>query len=122
MIITKKRHKREMEELKKKLETDHSVRLACVESRRHEDRERMRDFMDRVKLYRTRHGENLLADGKSHSYTIAVEISMEMMHYALGGENRAARMVADEIRESAHLALIALCHVDQPPIVWTEPA
>lgn len=121
MIITKKRHEREIEELKKNLEIDHATRIACVEARCHEDRTEFRKFMERVRLYRIRHGTPIGADGESHTYTIATQVSMELMHNALGGSTHTARMVANEIRESVYLALVALCHLDQPPIVWSEP-
>ena len=118
MLMTKKRHKLEMDMLQAKLKTDHDARLACIEARRVEDLKMMREFMERVKLYRIRHGQPIGADGKSHTYTVATEISMEMMHYGIGGSKRIAQMVAHQIGLDIELALIALCHLDQPPMVW----
>ena len=118
MLMTKKRHKLEMDMLQAKLKTDHDARLVCIEARRAEDLKLMREFMERVKLYRIRHGQPIGADGKSHSYTVATEISMEMMHHGIGGSKRIAQMVAHQIGLDIELALIALCHLDQPPMVW----
>ena len=116
MLMTKRRHRLEMDRLQAKLKINHDTGLACIEARRLEDLKLMREFMERVRLYRIRHGQPIGADGESHTYTVATEISMEMMHYGLGGSKRMAAMLSNQIARDIEVALIALCHLDQPPV------
>ena len=120
MIMTKKRHEQEMKDLEEGLVKKHRAARTLLKADHAKKEKEFREFMERTKAYTIRHGRPTLADGTSHTYTMATEISMELMHNALRGSHHMAHMVANEIRESAYLALVALCHLDQPPRIFKD--
>lgn len=121
MLITKKRHDREMVELKKQLRIDHEVSMVSVRAAHKEKEKEFSELMEKMRVWRIRHGWNPPRGREGDRYySITTEFSFEMMHGMVGGAPHFARMIAADLRDRVHMALLALCHIDQAPPLYSD--
>ncbi len=120
MIITKKYHKELLEKALADQKRIHDLQVETLKESHAKEKLLFSDFIERANKWIRVHGyENRGPLGKRlHTYTVRTEFTAEFLHYGMGGSHQMARMITNELAESGYLALVALCHLDQPPALY----
>jgi hypothetical protein len=120
MIITKKRHEKELADAIEKAYQKHRSDVEQLKKIHAEEKKLISEFIDRAQSWIRVHAhERFDSEGRPmHSYSVHTEFTAEFLHYAVGGSHKIARMITNELAEKGYLAIVALCHLDQPPKLY----
>lgn len=126
MIVSKKKHLEKVAKLENtitNLREQNESQQKAHRKQLDEQLAELRKFFKRASEWiRVRGHENFGPNGERlHTYTVQTEFTAEFLHYGMGGSHKMARLITKELAEQGYLALVALCHLDQPPKLYGKP-